>query len=407
MKTTPPVLVSILATALLATAPVNLLHAQSWQTVNDFQAIAGLPAAGSDIGFDSQGNVYAVGGASLDVGDVHRQAIVNVTADQGESWSTMPPFQGPVRDWEHNRAFASAGNHLFLGGNGNVSGSWFVRESVDGGATWSQTDAIPSDSVGCSAIAINPLTGDVYAAGSSASVGALIRKRAATSSAFIPVYSNGPGDIGIFWSLAFHPNGTVFAAGNRIDGATRTSSWLLLRSTSGEPGTWEVNDTFRTRDWTGFSAGGCLVTPSGDIYVSGWAYNAKARKTQWVVRTSSNAGATWSLSDSFTLGGPSAQVFEIVQDSAGNLYVCGQAADRYGKLFWVVRKGEWVTTLVKGKPVTSFTWTTSDAFQLAPGRTALPLGITVEPISGNVMVCGRAEDANGIAHFIVRRLRPQ
>lgn len=55
--------------------------------------------------------------------------------------------------------------------------------------------------------------------------------------------------------------------------------------------------------------------------------------------------------------------------------------------------------------VTTIQWTTSDAYQLAPGMWALPLGITVDA-SGNVFASGRAEDAAGVEHWIVRKLTP-
>jgi hypothetical protein len=390
-------------------AAVNLTaDAQGWQTVDDFQALPGLSSRGSDIGFDSQGRLFAVGGGDTDASGNSQLALVNISADQGATWNT--PAQGfqPVWTWEHNRAFASAGNHLFLGGNGRNadwpggSVSWFIRESVDGGATWVQTDGIPNDSAGCSDIAINPVTGDVYASGSSGSIGGLIRKRAANASTFLAVYSNGVGDVGIFWSLAFHPNGAIFAAGNKIDAATGAGNWLVLRSGSGEAGTWQPVDTFKNNEWTGLSAGGVLATGNGTIYVSGRAYNSRKHKYFWVVRASTDGGNTWTLSDSFNYGGYSVQVFEMTQDAAGNLYVCGQAEGASG-LAWLVRKGAWTTTTVKGKTLTSLTWSTSDAYQLAAGKVALPLGITVDGL-GNVFACGRAQDASGIEHWIVRKL---
>ena len=42
------------------------------------------------------------------------------------------------------------------------------------------------------------------------------------------------------------------------------------------------------------------------------------------------------ISDSFSYGGYTAQVYEIAQDTVGNLYVCGQAAGSNG-LYWIVR----------------------------------------------------------------------
>lgn len=375
-------------------------QAQAWQTVDDFQVIAGLDSLGSDIGFDRHGDLYAVGGASLSLDDFQHATVVNVSRDRGINWSTLPAFSEPGWTWAHYRAFAAAGDLLFLGGNGNLGG--LVRESNDRGLTWTTADHCDA---GISDVAVNPLTGDVYAGGSSETVGGIIRRRPAGATDFTTVYEAGPGDLGSAWAIAFHLDGAVFAAGNKVNAATRAMSWIVLRSTTGSS-PWEAVDTFQVGDWSGTSAGGCLVTPDGTLYVSGSAYNAGTRKTHWIVRTSADGGYSWTISDNFSLGGSGAQVFEIAQDATGNLYVCGQAADKRGKVFWLVRKWGPVTTIVKGKPVTRWAWTTSDTYQLAAGRPALPLGLTVDP-NGNVFACGRAQDAGGIEHFIVRKLPMQ
>ena len=51
------------------------------------------------------------------------------------------------------------------------------------------------------------------------------------------------------------------------------------------------------------------------------------------------------------------------------------------------------------------TWTTIDSYQLAPGKSTLPNGITIA--NGNIFVGGRAVDADGIDHWIVRKLPAQ
>lgn len=371
--------------------------AQTWQTVNDFQLVAGLDTLGSDIGFDSHGDLYAVGGASLSADDSEHATVLSLSRDHGGNWMTLPAFAEAGWTWAHYRAFAAAGDLLLLGGNGNLGG--FVRESTDRGMTWTTVDHCDA---GISDLAVHPLTGDVYAGGSSETAGGIIRRRPAGAMDFTTVHEAGPGDVGSVWAIAVHPDGAVIGAGNKVDAATRAMSWIVLRSDAGTA-PWEIADTFQVAEWSGTSAGGCLVTSDGTVFVSGSAYNAQTRKTHWVVRRSTDGGITWGISDNFSLGGPGAQVFEIAQDAGGSLYVCGQAADKRGKLFWLVRKWGVVTTIVKGKPVTRWAWTTSDSYQLATGRAALPLGITVGP-DGGVLVCGRAQDAAGIDHFIVRRL---
>ena len=420
MKVRTPHFIRLASAALLAAAALTTHAADPWQDVDSFQYLPGFRAYGSDITTDpSTGVLYAVGGGNTDASGNYRLALVNVSYDQGANWTTLTQAHEPGWTWGHYRAVAVSGSRLFVGGNGRYTDStgeqgisWLIRESVDEGQTWTTTDALLGDYSGCSDIAINPFTGDVYASGSSGTVGGIIRKRAANApefSPFTPVYAAGPGDIGSGWSIAFHPNGSVIVAGNRVNATTHAMTWIVLRSASGDAGTWQPVDTFRTTEWTGISAGGCLVTADGTIYVSGWAYNSKTRKNQWIVRASADGGNTWAISDNFSYGGNTPYVFEITQDTKGNIYVCGQAADQAGKLFWLVRKDTPTTTRVKqGRNyvyVTTIVWTTSDAYQFAPGEEAMALGITVDD-SGNVFANGRAQDATGVEHLIVRKLTP-
>jgi hypothetical protein len=55
-----------------------------------------------------------------------------------------------------------------------------------------------------------------------------------------------------------------------------------------------------------------------------------------------------------------------------------------------------------GSPATSFTWSTIDLFQLAPGQPARANDIAADA-RGNVFVNGRGADANGVDHGLVRK----
>jgi hypothetical protein len=150
-----------------------------------------------------------------------------------------------------------------------------------------------------------------------------------------------------------------------------------------------------------------LATPS-IIYVAGSAYNAGTRKTHWVIRTSTDGGLTWSITDNLAPAGSSAEARGIVEDASGNLVVCGFVTGTAGDMHWLVRKGTPATKLVKqGKnwvQVAYIDWTTSDDFQLAPGKMAQPDAMTVT--QGNIFVGGRAQDASGTDNWIVRKLAP-
>lgn len=404
------VLTQARATASVPDGSTVTPRTEGWRTVLDFQLTTGLPARGSNIGTDASGTVlYAVGGTSLEVGDALRAGVIHTSRDQGLNWVRPESKSAPDWQWEHARAFSATKDALLVGGNGRNPDwpvgtlTWFIRESHDGGSTWSTSDLLEGDrNSGCAEIAVHP-NGDVYAGGSSATLGRIIRKRPTGSTKFATVHSTGPSDIGSCWAIDFAPDGSVLAAGDTVDSATRVMRWVVLRSASGDAGTWQMLDTFQMAEWTGRSARGCRVSRSGRLYVLGWAYNSKTSKNHWIVRASGDGGVNWSMSDDFNYGGPTVQVSEMTEDAAGNLFACGQAADRHGNLLWIVRRGSWITNTLKGKPVADLGWSTSDAFQLVPGKPALALGVTVDA-AGNVFACGRAQDVAGIEHFIVRKL---
>ena len=397
----------IFATIMIVSATLPL-HAQTWRTMDDFQHTAGLSAVSGDIGTDPHGNLYAVGSGTTTADGSGRVALLNVSADQGATWINLPAFPEPSWSWSHFRAFTSdASGRLFIGGNGTLApsqvGSSLVRESVDGGVNWTTADDFD---MGCADIKVHPATGDVYASGSSATLGRVIRKRPFGASQFSTVYSSGSSDVGSGWSISFHPaDGRVFVTGDKPG-----PLWIVQRSATGDSGSWTTVDTFYSRtEWTQGSARASAITDAGTIYVAGWAYSTKTGKRQWLVRSSADGGATWSISDNFSFGGATVELSGMALDAAGNIFVCGQAANSSGKLYWLVRKGTPTTKLVKqgGKyvQVTTVTWATSDVFQFAPGQEARANGVTGDDL-GNVFVSGRAADVNGVDHWVVRKLTP-
>lgn len=410
MKVRTPFFIRLASAALLAAATLTT-HAQTWTTV-----FGGVPGVCGDIGKDAAGQVYAAGQNTA--ADGSSVAVVLGRDQASGSWVGLDAYAEPGLSYAHNRAFAadtSVNGHLFAGGNLNnllANGTyefdtlWFIRERNPVTGAWTTIDDsldLVNDNVGqasCADILVAP-SGDVYATGGGSPLGWQIRKRPANASTFTTVDANYSGQSsGSGWDMAFHPSYGVFAVGD-VNGI-----WTVRRSPNGEKGTWTTVDSFYTnRVWTSGSAK-CILATSSKIHVVGSAYNASTRKTHWVVRTSSNGGLTWSITD-MALTGTSVEATGIVEDTSGNLVVCGQVTGAAGDLRWIVRKGTPGTKQVKqgGKWVTvaTVTWTTSDDFQLASGKSAKPNAITID-IHGNIYVGGSAKDADGIQRWIVRKL---
>ncbi|MCL4177352.1 MAG: hypothetical protein KJ072_06360 [Verrucomicrobia bacterium] len=195
---------------------------------------------------------------------------------------------------------------------------------------------------------VDPVTGDVYASGSSLAYGPVIRKRSAGAAEFATVYASGANDGGSGWSIGFHPDGRV--------------------------------------------------------HVAGWAYSTRTQRRHWIVRSSHDGGVTWTISDDFNLGGFTLEVSGMALDPAGNIHVCGQVEDEAGQLFWIVRQGtpQIFWNEQAGAWATSLTWSTIDLFQVAPGQPARANDIAADA-RGNVFVNGRGADADGVDHWLVRK----
>lgn len=400
----------LLATALCAAAAITA-RAQTWTTVYDLpNGVCG------EMGTDAVGNVYAAG---RDIApDGSSVATVRGSGNLGLNWSLVDQYAEPGLNYAHNRAFAADFIHgnLFAGGNLNnllpdgtsqFNTLWFIREWNPATATWSTVDdynklANDIGQAGCADILVvsspgggSPADG-VYAAGGPW----VIRKRSPGASSFTtvdPVFSTGA-----VWDLGVQSSYGVFAVGEM------NGIWTVRRSSTGENGTWTTVDSFYAqRDWTGGRALCILTTPS-KIHVVGSAYKYRSG-THWVVRSSSDGGQTWAITDDYAPTIPS-EARGIVQDASGNLVVCGYVIGSAGGYQWTVRKGTPGTKLVKvGKQwvsVETINWTIIDSFQLAPGKSAQPNGVAIDP-SGNIFVGGSATDASGVNHWIVRKLAAQ
>jgi len=151
-----------------------------------------------------------------------------------------------------------------------------------------------------------------------------------------------------------------------------SSAWLVRRSTDGGA-TWSNVDTFQLSSSKPAVAMGITANASG-IYVVGHAYNLNKSITSshWIVRKSTNGGNSWTTVDDYQLTPDnSSQARCIALDANGNVVVAGSAAGK-----WIIRKSAGGTGA----------WMTVDVFQNGSATTT-PNAITVDT-SGNIFVGG-------------------
>jgi hypothetical protein len=338
--------------ALALTMPaVGPARAQTWQTVLDFQFAAGESADCEGIVADTLGNVFAAGNGADTLGTNHGLALKTDTTEA--TWylsdDTNPnasQYQSAV--WNLG---VDAGGHVYSIGQLTPASTgvanWYVRKSSDAGLTWSTVDLYQ------------------YAAGK---------------------WVDATG-------FAADSSGGVYVAGWGRD-ATRLSNihWLVRKSTDGGQ-TWTLVD-----DVTGPTADGAGFVPGAGVFVTGGRFDGLS---SWLVRRSvTGQSGTWT-----TVDGPFAYgaARGACGDSLGNVYVAGsmfitnQPATKHsaatGYYAWTTRKSS------DG----GSTWSTVDTFSYAPNEQSDAEAIAADP-SGNVVVVGKASDAQGQGHWIVRRL---
>jgi hypothetical protein len=266
----------------------------------------------------------------------------------------------------------------------------YVRRSTDGGATWTTVDNVGlpflyggSDDVG---IAVNA-AGDVYVSGYGSDAPWTVRKGiGGVSFSTVDVLPNSnPKDIFV------HPTAGIFVVGQAKitnKGAT-TWIWLVRRSTDGGA-TWSNVDTFQLSSSQSAVAMGIGADPAGNLYVVGSAYKSGSYN-HWVVRKSTNGGNSWTTVDDYQrAANDPTQARCFVTDAHSNLFVAGFSQGEFtgvGYLnHWIVRKSVGGTG----------PWTTVDDFQYG-GSYTRPNAIAADAW-GNVFVGG-----DGGGRWLIKR----
>ncbi len=249
--------------------------------------------------------------------------------------------------------------------------------------------------------------------------------------------------------LTVTPNGVVFAVGT---GQPETGYRGLIRASADNGNTWSLLDDFLYPGLNYTIHSGIISDAAGNLYVAGTAYDdgsANGGRFHWIVRRSTNGGATWSIVDDFAPGGQLTQANAITADATGNVYVAGYADYGNGTFAWTIRKGvggvgfATVDSLISNdypgprgiyahptagifavgpgkvtiKRVTSqawivrrstnggASWSDVDTFQLSSGQSSIALGVGGDA-SGNVYVVGRGTVINknkSASHWLVRK----
>jgi hypothetical protein len=318
------------------------------------------------------------------------------SADGGSTWSApLDDFVYPGSTTRDDGGIVadSAGN-LYVAGRYYLSSGpiyRFVRRSTDGGATWSIVDTVSFSGLSAFPLAGNQIcadvAGNVYVTGLALGTWTVRKGIGGTSFSTVDTFQPSGSQANAVFA---HPTLGVFAAGYGAitvkNGSTQV--WVVRRSLDGGA-TWSTVDTFGT----GANAYALGADGHGNLYGLGSTTETSkgSSATHWIIRRSSNGGSTWSTVDDFLLtAGGNCAAMAFAADSAGNLFVAGDANMNQTPTHWVVRESFGATGA----------WTTVDDFPSDSG--ARPHAIAADAF-GKVFVGGQATPASGGMQWIVRK----
>jgi len=153
-----------------------------------------------------------------------------------------------------------------------------------------------------------------------------------------------PGQAAESDGLALAPNGTLFASGSGADSSGVRHGLVMASANVGITWSGLLDDFVYPGTHTTLYNAGMVADSAGNLYVAGTAYDdgtPSGGPNHWIVRRSTDNGATWSTVDDFAPGGFLTQPNGIGADAAGNIYVAGDAdyVNPYDTTYWTIRKG--------------------------------------------------------------------
>ena len=380
----------LLLLALAAASVTHPIHAQTWETVDTSLGLSPL-----DIIAGPGTEVFTFGQNIGPDGTDTRTSSVRRSLDSGATWTTvasLPCDAGKL-------SMDSAGQ---LYAAGVSSGQAVVFRSSDAGATWTPifANSSPHGQVRPTAPVFDG-SGNIYITLRSPELVQTSRRTTAVLDVWlvwkgVPEAGTGgyswsqvdryrldPTRVSLVYDAVVRPSTTpgepdeIFVGG----GASSTSGtfWIVRKSSDGGA-TWNTINSYQLSSKTGDNwIRSMAVDSEGVLYAVGEVDKALSKTTiekGWLARKSSDGGVSWSNLDYVARGrGPAVAV-----DRFGRLFVAGYQVVQ-------TQSGSFTQWIVRGSSDAGQTWFTTDQLPFNTiGRSV------VGDDFGNVFVCGSAND---------------
>lgn len=326
-------------------------HSSSWVSVDRYTETGAEPGARA-IAADPEGLLFAVGSGTYGGASVADTAAVRKSSDGGASWSVAYARSPITTETSLYRGAAIGPEGLIyaVGEFAGASKTWITTVSTSNGGSWASGGGFAGETF-------------QYASNQNSLANSV--------------------DVG--------SDGTAWVAG--MGGSVTGNHWVVRKGAS-RGVSWSTSDDYQLEAGSNAMANAILVAQDGAIYVTG---NAVSNGIEhWVTRKSSDGGATWQKVDDLECAG-GCEGATLVESKGGVVLAAGYHESSGGARHWVVR-----TSSDEGA-----TWAEVDDFVLESARDAQAAGAGVDPF-GNLYVAGFAEKTDpltsiGVNHWIVRR----
>lgn len=202
-------------------------------------------------------------------------------------------------------------------------------------------------------------------------------------------FNYSPGQESIALGFAADKNGNVYVVGEGIiNMGTPQYYWIVRRSTdSGQ--TWTTVDSLTGAPGFYNEAAAVTVNSNGRVFVTGVVHDGT--KFEWLLRSSPDAGMTWSTVSTYASNNH-ARGYAVTVDKSNNVYACGSGMDNNNKNHWIIVKSTDNGT----------SWNPADNFQLHADGDAECKVLALDA-SGRIFAGGFGVQPGSGKHWIVKR----